>query len=438
MTRLILVLLASTAATPALAQHSGHGQSEPAPTAAPIPAPVATCTPEHAAMGHCTVPAPAPAPPCTPEYAAMGHCTLSTPAPASTPAPVPGATCTPEHAAMGHCQMPAAPSVQPAAPTAPATCTPEHAAMGHCTSLAEPTLSPAAEDPHAGHPMPAQQATTSPGSTTCLPEHAAMGHCTLSTAVEIPVAAPPPEALSGPIHAQDLFFNPAEAARSRAQLAQEHGGLSAYKFLIDQLEATVGDGPEGYAWDAQFWYGGDINKFWVTTEGEGEFGENLEGAEVQALWSRAIDPWFDLQAGIRHDLNTGPDRTHLVLGVQGLAPYWFELDAAVFLSTGGELTARFEGEYDLRLTQALILQPRVEVNFSLQNVPELGLGAGLTTTEIGARLRYDFFPDRGPAVIAPYLGVEYEQAWATTEDFRVAAGEDSGGVRLVGGIRLWF
>lgn len=341
---------------------------------------------------------------------------------------------------MGHCQMPTARPAQPVAPspTPQATCTPEHAAMGHCTLSAQPTPPPAGADPHAGHAMPAQQAAPSPGSTTCLPEHAAMGHCTPSTAVEIPVAPPPPEALSGPTHAQDLFFNPAEAARSRAELTQGHGGSSTYKFLIDQLEVTVGEGREGYAWDAQFWYGGDIDKFWMKTEGEGEFGEELEGAEIQALWSHAIDPWFDLQAGVRQDLNAGPDRTHLVLGVQGLAPYWFEVDGAVFLSTEGEVTARFEGEYDLRLTQALILQPRAEVNFSLQDVPELGLGAGLTTTEIGARLRYEFFPDSGPAVIAPYVGVEYEQAWGATEDFRIAAGEDAGGVRFVGGIRLWF
>mgnify|MGYP000082411324 CR=1 FL=1 len=265
-----------------------------------------------------------------------------------------------------------------------------------------------------------------------------MGHCTPSTAVEVPVGPPPLEALSGPAHAQDLFFNPAEAARSRAELAEEHGGMEAYKFLVDQLEVTVGEGPEAYAWDAQFWYGGDIDKLWVKTEGEGEFGEELEGAEVQALWSHAIDPWFDLQAGVRQDLNAGPDRTHLVLGVQGLAPYWFEVDGAVFLSTEGEVTARFEAEYDLRLTQQLILQPLVEVNFSLQDVPELGLGSGLTTTELGARLRYEFFPDGGPAVIAPYVGVEYEQAWGGTRGYRVAAGEDAGGVRFLAGIRLWF
>src|SRR3546814_16325978 len=94
---------------------------------------------------------------------------------------------------------------------------------------------------------------------------------------------------------------------------------------------------------------------------------------VQALWGRALDPWWNLQAGVRHDFRTGPDRSYAVLGVQGLAPYWFEVDGALFLSDKGDVTARFEAEYDQRLTQKLILQPAAELNFSAQDVPELGL-----------------------------------------------------------------
>ena len=254
----------------------------------------------------------------------------------------------------------------------------------------------------------------------------------------MPVAPPPPEAFTGPAHAQDLFFDPDAAARSRAELLEEHGDIETYKFLVDQLEVSIGEGREGYAFDAQFWYGGDIDKFWLKTEGEGEFGGELEGVEVQALWSHAIDPWFDLQAGVRQDIRSGPDRTHLVLGVQGLAPYWFEVEGAVFLSTEGEVTARAEAEYDLRLTQQLILQPRIEADFSLQDVPEIGLGSGLTTAEVGARLRYELFPRSGPAVIAPYVGVQYERAFGDTADFRRAAGEEVGGWSLLLGIRTWF
>src|SRR3546814_4465027 len=111
--------------------------------------------------------------------------------------------------------------------------------------------------------------------------------------------------------------------------------------------------PISYLWDAQGWYGGDINKFWFKTEGEGNFGESPEQVEVQALWSRAITPWFDFQAGIRYDFRPDPERGHLVVGLQGLVPYQFEIDAAAFLSDEGDLTARFEAEYDQRITQRL-------------------------------------------------------------------------------------
>ena len=71
-------------------------------------------------------------------------------------------------------------------------------------------------------------------------------------------------------------------------------------------------------------------------------------------------------------------------------------------------------------------------------MPDIGIGAGLSTASLGARLRYEFFPDSGPAVIAPYVGVEYEQAFGKTADYRVAEGEDAGGVRVLAGVRIWF
>lgn len=286
--------------------------------------------------------------------------------------------------------------------------------MGHCTLPAAGPAPATAADPHAGHAMGAAEAL--------LP----------------PVAPPPAEALGGPAHAADLVFDPAAMARSRAALAAEHGGMATSKLLIDRLEVGIGRGRETYAWDAQAWYGGDIDKIWLKTEGEGEFGGEFEGAELQALWSRAIDPWFDLQLGVRQDLGPGPHRTHLVAGVQGLAPYWFEVEGALFLSNRGDVTARAEVEYDLRITQNLILQPRGEIDFSLQDVPELRLGSGLTTAELGARLRYEIFPRSGPAVVAPYVGVQYERAFSDTARFRRAAGEDTGGWRLLVGLRTWF
>ena len=286
--------------------------------------------------------------------------------------------------------------------------------MGHCTLPASGPAPASVTNPHAGH------ATGS--GTAPLP----------------PQAPPPPEALSGPRHAADLVFDPAAMARSRAELVAEHGGMATSKLLIDQLEIGIGRGREAYAWDAQYWYGGDVDKIWLKTEGEGEFGGEFDGAEVQALWSRAIDPWFDLQLGVRQGFGPGPDRTHLVAGVQGLAPYWFEVEGALFLSNRGDVTARAEVEYDLRLTTALILQPGAEIEFSLQDVPELRLGSGVSTAELGARLRYELFPRSGPAVVAPYVGVQYERAIGNTARFRRAVGEDAGGWLLLLGVRTWF
>lgn len=319
------------------------------------------------------------------------------------------------------------------APAAAPTCLPEHAAMGHC-KLAVPAPAPALSNAPA--PVAGQAAPT--GDPNCLPEHAAMGHCVPASTALPPAGPPPAAAFTGPEHAQDLFYNNADAARSRGHMIKEHGGLTAYRVLIDQAEAAIRNGRDGYSFDVQAWYGGDINKLWIKTEGEGTLGEGFEGAEVQALWSRAIDPWFDAQLGVRQDFGSGPDRTYLVAGIQGLAPYWFEVEGTAFLSNKGDLTARFEGEYDLRLTQALILQPRVEFDLALQDVPELGIGSGLSKAEIGARLRYQILPSSGPAEISPYIGIQYERAFGDTARFRRLADEALGGVSLLVGLRTWF
>lgn len=340
-----------------------------------------------------------------------------------TPAPAPSPTdtsCTPEHAAMGHCTMPPDPHAGHAMPSAPdQPATDPHA--GHDMPAAQP---PQAGDPHAGHAMPEQSTDPHAG-------HAMPG---MEATDAPPVAPPPPEAFSGPEHAAATIFDPELFERKRQEeLVEEHGGYVTWMFLADQLEYRAGEGDDGYKWDIQGWYGGDYDKLWLKSEGEGTFGEGPEQVEVQALYARAIDPWFNFQVGIRHDFRPDPERTHLVLGIQGLAPYWFEVDGSLFLSDKGELTARLEAEYDQRITQKLILQPAVEFDLSAQDVPEIGVGSGLSTAEIGTRLRYEFVPE-----FAPYVGVEYERAFGDTADLRRAAGEDIGGWSLLVGIRTWF
>ena len=223
-------------------------------------------------------------------------------------------------------------------------------------------------------------------------------------------------------------------AAARAHVQSHHGGMMFSYVEGERLEYRSNDGDPIFLWDVQGWYGGDINKLWLKTEGEYDFeADNFEDAEVQALWSRAITAFFDLQAGLRHDFAPGDDRTFGVLGVQGLTPYLFEVDAAAFISDDGDVSARVEVEFEFLLTQRLILQPRTELNFSAQDTPDVGVGAGLSTAEVGARLRYEFRRE-----LAPYVGVSWERAVGDTADFARAEGDDPGSVSFVAGLRLWF
>lgn len=260
------------------------------------------------------------------------------------------------------------------------------------------------------------------------------GHTVPQQQTAAPVAPPPPEALQGPEHAAETIFDAKLFRRKRQEeLIDEHGRFVTWMVLADQLEYRVQDGRDGYKWDAQGWYGGDFHKLWIKTEGEGRFGEDAEQAELQALYSRAINPWWNLQVGVRHDFRPDPERTHLVLGMQGLAPYWFEIDGPLFLSDEGDLTARFEAEYDLLITNRLILQPAVELNVAAQDVPDIGIGAGLSSLEAGLRLRYEIVPE-----LAPYIGVEYERSVGGTARFARAAGDDVGGWSFLIGLRSWL
>lgn len=303
----------------------------------------------------------------------------------------------------------------------------------------------AADDPHAGHAQPeadphaghgAQPADSHAGHGAAPEDHSAHGDHNAGAAdphaggTALPAGDAPPPPVPGEWYA-DRSFDPAEMAEVRAAQWRAHGGGRYSQVIIDIAEyRATGDGG-GYAWKAEAWYGGDINRLVIKTEGDGRFRGELDHAEVEALYSRAIDPYWNLQAGLRYDFE--PSRAYAALGVEGLAPYWFELEGALFLSDRGDLFARASGYYDLRVTQRLILQPRAEINLAAQDVARDRIGAGLSSAELGLRLRYEIRRE-----VAPYVGIHWKRRFGDTADFARADGRDVSDTSVVAGVRVWF
>lgn len=369
----------------------------------------------------CAVPALAWAPGAAAQSADphAGH-TMPAPAPAPTPKPTPKPTPTP-----GPVSGPGDPHAGHVMPAEPAPASDPHA--GHAMPPPEPE--PDVADPHAGHEMPATNAVQDP--------HAghAMGATTpgVAAGTDLPAGtgSPPPVPTD---YAADAVYGNSAMAMGRHHLVQYHGGQNVFMAILNIAEVKIRDGRDGFAWDGEAWYGGDINRLVVKTEGEGDFGGGgVETAEVQALYSRAIGPYFDLQGGVRYDFRPDPSRVYATLGFEGLAPGFFDVEGALFLSNKGELMARLEGYYDQRITQRLILQPRAELNFAAQSSEEIGVGKGLVDAELGLRLRYDIARE-----FAPYIGVQYERTFGETRDFRRDEGESTGGWSFLAGIRMWF
>ncbi|HEU4516564.1 MAG TPA: copper resistance protein B [Steroidobacteraceae bacterium] len=260
-----------------------------------------------------------------------------------------------------------------------------------------------AQDPHAGHVMP-------PPST--------VGD------------APPPAVIRD--GAVDRFYGTAAMDRARAMLADEHGGAPTSKVMANIVEYAAVDEGSGYRWDLEAWYGGDIHRFVFKSEGEGVQGDGATRAEAQALYSRAIGRYTDVQAGVRYDFEP-QGRAYATVAVESLLPYWIELEAAAFLSDRGDAFGRLEASHDLRFTQRLILQPRIELEIAAQDVPESGTGSGVSSAELGLRLRYDVRRE-----FAPYIGVNFQKSFGETADFARAAGEDEEETSFVVGLRAWF
>ncbi|MGK2926246.1 MAG: copper resistance protein B [Lysobacterales bacterium] len=209
--------------------------------------------------------------------------------------------------------------------------------------------------------------------------------------------------------------------------------LAFGKVLLDELELVSGNEGEGFGWSLQAAYGGDTDKLWWRSQGLKIEEQAIDSTtDTELLWWRGLTPFWGTVLGARQDFGAGA-HSWLALGIEGLAPYWFELEASGYIGEDGRLSARFKGSYDLLFTNRLILTPEIEANAYSRAEAERGLGSGVGNLELGLRLRYEV-----RRKLAPYVGYVWGRSFADTADLAREEGEDVSERRFVAGLRLWW
>jgi copper resistance protein B len=204
------------------------------------------------------------------------------------------------------------------------------------------------------------------------------------------------------------------------------------RILVDQWEWREGGGARSGVWDAQGWYGDDYNKLLGRSEGDWPTGAGAQG-RAELLWDRIVTRWWSLQGGVRYDFGAGPGKGWAALGVQGLAPYWINVEATLYVGSAGAVATRLKAETDLRFTQRLILQPELELNAYARPDRARQQGAGLSPLDAGLRLRYEIRRE-----LAPYLGLAWLQRWGESAQSPRAAGAAPGQLQWLLGVRFWY
>jgi len=236
-----------------------------------------------------------------------------------------------------------------------------------------------------------------------------------------------------PADARDPDYSDGQTMSMMPGMAESMDDAAKFgKVLIDQLELVHGVDANGAAWDMQAWYGGDQNKIWFKADGERSDGR-LHELRTEALWNHAATAFWNTQLGVRHDFGAGPDHSWAAFGVQGMAPYWITIEASAYLGPNGRSAARFEAEYDLLLTQRLVLTPDLELNAYGRGDPARRIGAGLSNIEVGLRLRYEITRQ-----FAPYIGIDLNRRVGGTADLLRADGDAAFDRAIVAGVRVWF
>ncbi len=203
------------------------------------------------------------------------------------------------------------------------------------------------------------------------------------------------------------------------------------KFMLDKFETSDADGDAPLTWELDAWLGKDLNKVWIKSSGERLDGETEQSNEL--LYSRAVSPFWDAQVGLRRDSAGDSDRNFFSVGLQGLAPYLFDTSTSVLFGDDGQVGLAAQFEYELMLTQRWVLSPEIELDFWAKEDPEMNIGSGLSTAELGLRLRYEVRRE-----FAPYIGISWSKAFGDTAEYASAEGEGAESTLFVAGARIWF
>jgi copper resistance protein B len=215
------------------------------------------------------------------------------------------------------------------------------------------------------------------------------------------------------------------------ELMQMEDDAALGMIAIDEIEWREVDDGQAQAWDAYAWYGTDYHKVWMKTAGERLDGEAT--GRVELLWDRIFTPWWSVQAGVRQDFSAGPSKTWVAIGVQGLTPYLFDIEATLYVGEEGRVAGRFSAEYDMRFTQRLVLRPHVELNAYSEDDTENAIGSGVSDVALGLRLRYELRRE-----LAPYIGMQWEWKVGSTADLVSTSGQEAGETFFVAGLHAWF
>ncbi len=292
---------------------------------------------------------------------------------------------------------------------------------------------------------------THPVRAQSMPDHAGMDHASMPGMSHGP-ANPSPAAPAPMDHSSMPGMHPVTPANAPpiGSLPSSDGaaprGYDSYgihphmmdntatwQLLFDKFGGSRNRGGQNaLEWDGRFWFGTATNRLVIKSEGERESGGGSD-AKVEAFWSHAISPFWDLQVGARRDVGTGPKRNWAAVGIEGVLPYNIELETTAYAGPSGRTALAMKAEYDLLLTQRLIFTPELEASAYGRNDPARGIGSGLSKGSLSLRLRYDITRE-----FAPYVGVSFERKFGRTANYASDAGESRSQTAVIAGVRFWF